>query len=213
MMTKKKFLIQLEKKLQILEATERQDIILEYSNHIDQKIKEGKSENEAIKDFGDLDDLVREILKAYKISPDFTSNNDHSSTDNTVNKITNTISNILDKVVAFFKDLFNKTSDQTTGDILSFIIEVLAIIFMVWLLRIPFSLVKSLGFGFFSIFEGPIDHILKFIWGFVIEIGYFISAVVILVSAIKSRAQKHSLVNSDVSHEPLKKKKSVIIHR
>ena len=70
-MNKKSFIKKLKNNLSILEESEVNDIIEEYSNNIDEKIKNGKSEEEAIKDFGDIDELSKEILKTYKINPKF----------------------------------------------------------------------------------------------------------------------------------------------
>lgn len=36
-----------------------------------EKVAKGKTEEEAIKDFGDFDELVKEILSAYKINGDY----------------------------------------------------------------------------------------------------------------------------------------------
>ncbi|MBS7021215.1 MAG: DUF1700 domain-containing protein, partial [Firmicutes bacterium] len=70
-MTKKKFLSELEKKLNVLNESEIKDIINEYSDIIDEKVKHGKTEKEAIEDFGKIEDLAKEILSAYKINPDY----------------------------------------------------------------------------------------------------------------------------------------------
>jgi len=66
-MNKKEFIRLLEEKLKILEENELKDIINEYKDTIDEKVKHGKSEEEAVSDFGDVDELTKEILKAYKI--------------------------------------------------------------------------------------------------------------------------------------------------
>ena len=70
-MNKDEFLEELEKKLSILNEKERQDIIDEYKDTISEKIKHGQTEEEAVSDFGDLDELVSEILDAYKINPKY----------------------------------------------------------------------------------------------------------------------------------------------
>ncbi|ERJ11830.1 HAAS signaling domain-containing protein [Haloplasma contractile] len=69
-MDKQTFLKTLENKLIILNENEREDILTEYSDVIDQKVKEGKSQVEAVKDFGNIKELVREIYDAYRISKD-----------------------------------------------------------------------------------------------------------------------------------------------
>lgn len=66
-MDKREFLKELGKYLEILEEQEQQDILNEYSQHIEMKMKKGMSEKEAIEDFGDLEVLAAEILSAYHI--------------------------------------------------------------------------------------------------------------------------------------------------
>ncbi len=70
-MTKNEFLSHLEKRLSVLKQQERLDILAEYSQHIDIKIESGLSEEEAIKDFGDVDELADEILDAYNVNPNY----------------------------------------------------------------------------------------------------------------------------------------------
>ena len=73
-MTKKEFLKILEKRLAILNEDERKDIINEYRDTISEKVKNGQTEEAAIKDFGDIDELVKELLSAYKLDPDYENN-------------------------------------------------------------------------------------------------------------------------------------------
>jgi len=70
-MKKEEFLTKLKKNLSVLEEGEIQDIVEEYEQHIDMKTKEGLSEEEAIKDFGDLKDLTAGILEAYHVKSDY----------------------------------------------------------------------------------------------------------------------------------------------
>lgn len=68
-MDKRAFLEELGKYLDILEEQEQQDILNEYSQHIEMKMKKGMSEEEAIEDFGDVEVLAGDILSAYHIKP------------------------------------------------------------------------------------------------------------------------------------------------
>lgn len=70
-MNKAEFLKVLEDRLSVLEAQERKDMLSEYSQHIEMKMKSGMGEEEAIDDFGDVDSLIEEILEAYHIDPDY----------------------------------------------------------------------------------------------------------------------------------------------
>lgn len=72
-MKKEEFLTTLRKNLSVLEEREIQDIVEEYKQHIDMKMKEGLSEEEAIKDFGDLKELTAGILEAYHVKADYNS--------------------------------------------------------------------------------------------------------------------------------------------
>lgn len=70
-MNKEGFLNELRGHLRVLDEKEQQDIIDEYAQHIDLKIKSGLSEEEAISDFGNVEELARDILEAYHVDPKF----------------------------------------------------------------------------------------------------------------------------------------------
>ena len=70
-MKREEFLKALEERLQVLNRQEREDIVSEYRQHIELRMESGLTEEEAIGDFGDLDELVAEILDAYSVNPDY----------------------------------------------------------------------------------------------------------------------------------------------
>lgn len=70
-MTKKEFFRYLEKRLAVLDKKERADILAEFDQHINNKIASGCTEEQAIADFGDLEQFVEEILEAYKVDPEY----------------------------------------------------------------------------------------------------------------------------------------------
>ncbi len=70
-MNKDNFLKELGKHLAILESSEQADILGEYSQHIDIKISNGLSEEEATRDFGSVSELAAEILEAYHVNPEY----------------------------------------------------------------------------------------------------------------------------------------------
>ena len=70
-MSKETFLEELRGYLEILEDQEQQDILEEYEQHIDIKVQNGQSEEEAIRDFGPVRELAAEILEAYHVKPEF----------------------------------------------------------------------------------------------------------------------------------------------
>lgn len=70
-MSKAEFLQELEKRLHVLNEKERQDVLGEYAQHIDLKIANGMSEEEAVKDFGSIEELIGELLDAYSINTEY----------------------------------------------------------------------------------------------------------------------------------------------
>lgn len=70
-MDKAAFLVRLQKNIGMLDDEEQKDIIDEYAQHIDMKVSEGMSEDEAIEDFGNFEDFVREVLSAYHVKAPF----------------------------------------------------------------------------------------------------------------------------------------------
>ena len=74
-MSKEVFLGELKSHLEVLEDQEQQDILQEYAQHIDIKIQNGQSEEDAIRDFGPVNELAAEILEAYHVKPGFGSRN------------------------------------------------------------------------------------------------------------------------------------------
>ena len=73
-MTREEFFAKLDARLSVLNESERRDIIEEYQSHIEFKIQDGKTEAQAISDFGDIDALADEILEAYHIDNNATKN-------------------------------------------------------------------------------------------------------------------------------------------
>lgn len=80
-MSKAEFLQELEKRLHVLNEKERQDVLGEYAQHIDLKIANGMSEEEAVKDFGSIEELIGELLDAYSINTEYASGETKESSE------------------------------------------------------------------------------------------------------------------------------------
>lgn len=70
-MNKEEFLRILRERLSILDDREMEDILSEYEQHIDMKTAGAMTEEEAIADFGNVDDLAADILEAYHVRSDY----------------------------------------------------------------------------------------------------------------------------------------------
>ena len=66
-MNKQEFLNKLRKKIDILEEREIDDIISEYEGYIEEKVNRGLTEEEAVKELGDVNEIASDLLAAYKI--------------------------------------------------------------------------------------------------------------------------------------------------
>lgn len=187
-MTKKKFLKLLEQKLNILNEKEKQDIIDEYSNIIDEKVKTGITEKDAISSFGNVDELVKEILEAYKINPNY-SKEAASETKRIMDNIENGISKVAKELGNGTKKLctnFRKKNGEFNIDMLfEIILKVIILLIGLIILRIPFELISSLGKELFEIFMYPLNNILGITWQIIVGFVYFACVVLIVISVFK----------------------------
>lgn len=120
-MNKHNFEIYLRENLAILKDSEVNEIISEYLQHIEMKQADGISEEAAIKDFGDLDDLVSEILDAYKIN---TSKDKYEDLGNTIKNGLNKGLNFINKITS---SLMNRSGRQMFSLVVEFIVVLLII--------------------------------------------------------------------------------------
>lgn len=203
-MTKEQFLRKLEKKLEILSVEEREDTINEYSDIIDEKMKHGKTEEEAVKEAGDINELAKEIIAAYKINPDYKKNNKSfvESTEEVIKKGAKKISEVTEEVVDNIK---NSQFEFTTENVFELVIKVLLVLFGLAILKIPFYLV---GLFITDIFEfGIFGTITSFLFKFIIEIAYLILCILIILNLLEKYTSKDK--SKKIKKEINSKKKEV----
>ena len=68
---KKEFLRDLKKELVGIDEEDKEDIIKEYNDYIDEKISNGMTEEEAVLFFGDAKELAKELYKTYNLKTKF----------------------------------------------------------------------------------------------------------------------------------------------
>ena len=181
-MNKNSFINKLKKNLKILDEDEVKDIIDEYSETIDEKIKDGKTEEEAIKDFGNVDELCKEILKAYKINPKYT--NEESKFD-----FNDFIKSSADKLSDFTQSIINEFKKQDNISleyIFEILIKAVVLLFIFAIISIPFLVVYGLGHNILDIIFFPFDIILTILWGMLVWLLYFVVCVLISIKWFKT---------------------------
>ena len=195
-MNKKEFLETLRKRLSLLEESEVDDIILEYSNHIDQKVKDGKKEKAAVEAFGDIDDLSKEILMGYKISDNYSN------------------SDLLNNLSKFFKNLVNSTERQFSNfaknnnlDITNTLISVIIAIAMIFAVNVFITMLDyigraALGGNIMWGYSNPISAI----WIIVINVVRILAIIAIIYSTYNTivNPSKKSSKNNQKEDEETK---------
>ena len=101
-MTKTEFLTLLEQRLMVLNDEERADLLSEYEQHIEMKVESGLSEEDAIADFGDPEELVKELLDAYHLNTNY-----QTSTGSSTSRITYYVKNFAHFITSTFDALFH----------------------------------------------------------------------------------------------------------
>jgi uncharacterized membrane protein len=203
---KEEFVKILREKLDILDAKEIDDIIEEYLGYIEEKVGNGVSEEEAIKDFGDIDELARELLKAYKINVE-----PKTREKNILTQIADTFILWMDRFVKVF-------SNKSSGEILKIIIELGVILLIIALCKIPFYILENIGSDMFHIFQNQFANGLFKIWKFLLELIYLISAIVLFAKIFEKRylnnETKDKMEDStSISNKKEKKVKEVKIEK
>lgn len=190
-MTKEEFLNKLRKELNVLEDKEVEDIISEYEGYIEEKVNRGLTEEEAVKELGDLNEIVNDLLAAYKVKQ----------------KETNSLNRFVNKVSQGFDYILNELSNKSGKDILKFIIEIALIVLIIAIFKIPFLLLKDLGWDIFGELASPISSIFYGIWSFIIELSYFVLAVILFIKIVEKRYFQNfsQKVITAIEEETLKK--------
>ena len=204
-MTKDKFLRELEKKLSILSEEERKDTINEYRDIIEEKVKHGKKESEAVKEFGSIDELSKEILNVYKINPDYKSKDFVDGAEELIRKGAKKISEVTDDVVDSIKQ---SDFECTTSNVFEIILKVIILLIFLAILKIPIYFASELGSSVFRIGVEPFATIFSWIWKGLIEIVYLGICVLLIVKLITdySKKDKTAKTNSKVKNTKIEEK-------
>ena len=195
-MNKEEFLKKLRKKLDVLEDKEIEDIISEYEGYIEEKVSRGLTEEEAVKELGDINEIVNDLLAAYKVKQ----------------KETNYIKKFINKISQGLDYILNELSNKSGKDILKFVIEIGLIVLIICIFKIPFLIVKDLGWHIFSSLSSPISDVFYGIWSFIIELSYFILAIILFIKIIEKRYFKNfseKIVSEMDEEKELKKEEKV----
>lgn len=200
-MTKNKFLKDLDKSLYVLAEAERKDIINEYRDIIEEKIKHGKTEKEAVDEFGSIEELSREILSAYKVNPDY-SKKDEDFVDS-AKKLGNDFDSFVKKgakkATEFTKEVVEEIKQSNNEITIEFVFELLfkgvATLIIMFIASIPFMIVKQIGESILNVVVYPLNKLLILIWILLLTILFIGCCGLIFIAMFK---QYFSRKNADI---------------
>lgn len=167
-MNKKEFVNYLENRLSVLNKNEREDIISEYVQHIDNKLKEGLTEKEAVETLGSIEDMVREILSAYNVDPDYGSKEE--------SEINTVVTGIFSRFTAIIKGIGDYILGQRAITLLKLVIKTIILFFVLWICFM-------IGLGIATIFADMVSSVIGG-WSFVrfvVRLIYIIIALPTIV--------------------------------
>lgn len=194
-MNKKEFISELKSKLSILKKEEVNDIVNEYSEHIEEKIKSGKSEKEAIEEFGDIDELVSGILDAYKIDKEY-----YKKTS------------ILDNIAEDTKEVFNKIikiiSNGSSKEIIKLLAYILVTILICYILKLPFYIIETFVNKLFIGLPISVYNVLSRCNSIIIYMIYIIFVFIVFIKVLKEKVINNFTIKESVSSKTKTKKSS-----
>lgn len=199
-MSKKEFLDKLVKKLSVLNEQEKQDIINEYTDAINEKVKHGQTEEEAVKDFGNINDLAKEILTAYKIDPDY----EEESLSEKGNSV---IQRWAEKIADTFTDLVSNFKSNTEINlqlVFEIIIKVFITLILIGITRVLFEVGREFGEEIFYGLFSPLGEILTAVWTVFLVLIFLGISVMIIISMFKQYFYKSDTTEKPKTEKPKK---------
>ncbi len=207
-MTKKQFISELEKRLKVLNENERKDIINEYSDIINEKVKNGETEEQAVLEFGNIDSLVKEILESYKINPDYDngfSKKAKEVANTTEDFIKRGAKKLADTTTNVVNDFKNSGNNLTLETIFEIILKAFVFLIILGILRIPFYLLKGLGSSILGGIFDPFDFGLNIVWNIIMWLFYIICCVLVGVIFFKKYFNSEKTINNVETPNDVKK--------
>ena len=162
-MNKEEFASRLETSLDIFEDSVKKQEIENYLKKIEEREKNGESEEEIIKCFGTITEITETILKSHGINP------------KKLSKKNGFIYKQFEELFQVIHHVIDEMSKNDFQNNLKIILDLLILIAFICLLKIPFILVRNLGD---SLITNLNITFMSGIWGLIVDIIYIIVALV-----------------------------------
>lgn len=166
-MNKEEFASRLETSLDIFEDSVKKQEIGNYLKKIEEREKNGESEEEIIKSFGTITEITETILKSHGINP------------KKLSKKNGFIYKQFEELFQVIHHVIDEMSKNDFQNNLKIILDLLILIAFICLLKIPFILVRNLGD---SLITNLNITFMSGIWGLIVDIIYIIVALVVFMN-------------------------------
>lgn len=166
-MNKEEFASRLETSLDIFEDSVKKQEIENYLKKIEEREKNGESEEEIIKSFGTITEITETILKSHGINP------------KKLSKKNGFIYRQFEELFQVIHHVIDEMSKNDFQNNLKIILDLLILIAFICLLKIPFILVRNLGD---SLITNLNITFMSGIWGLIVDIIYIIVALVVFMN-------------------------------
>jgi len=166
-MNKEEFLKTLKDSIDILTEETKEQEVEKYRKEIEKQKEEGLTEEQIIKSFKSIEEIQKEIYLSRGINPE---------------KISQKKGSIYKKLEELFQvihRIVEAMSKNNAKENIKIIIDIIVLLLLVCILKIPFILIRNLGEGVLNIFSIP--WILE-IWSLIIDIIYIIVAVMVFIN-------------------------------
>ena len=164
-MKRNKFLKTLRKRLSFLS---QEEIEKEMAYYVASFEKTDKSDEEVIKEFGSIDEIVNKIRMS------------HNDSGSSKIQIFEGFQGFYEALLAI-GEIFRKSDNQKRSKL---IMDLVFLIIITCVIKIPFIFVRDLGDSFIgTFFKGNINILA--IWGLLIEISYVVAALSFFIKTLK----------------------------
>ena len=195
-MTREEFVEKLRKKISILQDSEIEDIISEYESYIDEKIASGMTEKAAVKSLGDVNEIAKDLLDAYKVNKDYSDLSAKEVVDELINKTTNAVDSTVKAI-----------EKKSAGDILEIILKIIFLLIIIRICRFPIEAILSLSEDVFMVLGHSFGGFLYHLFEFVINLIYFVLSVVFFFRVLKTSIIGDDDSSKEETNEEKKKTK------
>lgn len=93
------------------------------------------------------------------------------------------INELVSNIVNWIKSLFN--GKKSHEQVLNLVLTIIVLIFLLWLLKIPFIFLSMLGKGLMLTTFSPIDNFFKIIWDIIIQLTYIIVSLYLMIAVVR----------------------------